>query len=336
MRLPSGIGRHTSVAMPRIHDGNLDGVAFLYRNTDEAESRERLGGSAFIVGRELKGGVEAFGHPVYLPYLVSNKHVVFNGSACVATVNKRDRTGTVIWDIDQNDWHAHPTDDIAVACVVNFHNGAEQAATFIQERRFVTPEFLTESKAGVGDEVFMVGRFVNHQGTTVNRPAVRFGSISMMQEVIPVRDESARILRYQESFAVEMRSRTGFSGAPVAIYRTVATVLVDVPYEHTDFWRLLGVNYGYVIDEKGENTWLNGVVPAWKITEVLNLPALRAIQDEHEANIAKQAAKGGVVTLSGLDAPPSDEEIAGRRDAAILRALNTKPSPKRKAVRPPR
>ena len=74
--------------MPRIADKNVDGVAFLFRTHEEAEKRVRGGGSALLVGRPLAGSEKVFGKRVSLAYLVSNKHVVFSGSACVASVNR--------------------------------------------------------------------------------------------------------------------------------------------------------------------------------------------------------------------------------------------------------
>ena len=88
------------------------------------------------------------------------------------------------------------------------------------------------------------------------------------------------INRDQESFAVEMRSRTGFSGSPVMTYRTIATNLARTKTDVENFHALLGINWGFVYDEKGENTWLNGVIPAWKILETLDTPELQKKYDE--------------------------------------------------------
>lgn len=146
----------------------------------------------------------------------------------------------------------------------------------IENTWLVTPEYMNTVEIGVGDEVFMIGRFINHQGQKENRASARFGSISMMLENIWVQQDR----RYQESFAVEMRSRTGFSGAPVAVYRTAATTLADT--KHNDFWGILGVNWGYILDEQGENTWLNGVVPAWKVIDLLEYTNLKKQHEQHE------------------------------------------------------
>ncbi|MEQ1618665.1 MAG: hypothetical protein ABL883_10020 [Terricaulis sp.] len=273
--------------MPRIPDSLMEGIAFLYPTADLAHKRERLGGTAFLVGREIVGGEEAFGQAVYLPYLVSNRHVVFEGSACVASVNRRDGSPPHVCEIDQNEWVAHPEHDLAAACAYGHIDLAVHRISHIREARFLTPKIMEDSELGVGDEAFMVGRFVNLQGSSGdNRPAARFGTLSMMIENIPTTGPIGAPVK-QESFAVEMRSRTGFSGSPVIVYRTAATVLRPVPDEYAGFFALLGVNWGYIKDETGENSFINGVIPAWRISELLDLPALRAYQQMHEDRVAK-------------------------------------------------
>ncbi len=263
--------------MPRIEDRNLDGVAYLFRTEQEAQTRRKIGGSAFIVSRIIDGSEDAAGQRLYVPYLISNRHVVYEGGASVVSMNRRDGGPPDIFDFLQTDWSPHPADEDLIAICMHGHLRKDiHRITHMPTQKFVTEEVVTEYQIGVGDEVFMVGRFINHQGGYENRPAARFGSISMMPE--PLWNSATR--RHQESYAVEMRSRTGFSGAPVAVYRTLATVLADIPQDKLSYFGLLGVNWGHVKDEEtGESTWLNGVVPAWKILELLDTPPLLARQN---------------------------------------------------------
>lgn len=281
-------------SVPRIADKLLDGVAFQFRTADEARARIKLGGSSFLVGRSLADSETIFGRVKSIPYLVSNRHVVHDSGASVVSINRRDGGEPDILDLGPNDWHAHPAgDDLAVACPWPRLNTDVHKISHIREADFITPEIIEEYDLGVGDEVFMVGRFVNLQGRRINRPAARFGNISMMLEDILVSDSLGA--RVQNSFAVEMRSRTGFSGSPVCVYRTIATVLTDVPAGKHEYWGLLGVNWGHILDEDGENTWLNGVVPAWKISELLDVPPLQAIHSLAQHTMRGLAAQGGAV-----------------------------------------
>jgi hypothetical protein len=137
--------------------------------------------------------------------------------------------------------------------------------------------------------------------------------------------------RSQESIAVEMRSRTGFSGSPVAVYRTPATVIsVEIPREYYEFWALLGVNWGYILDEDGENTYLNGVVPSWKILELLEEPRLKAKQKEAEAKLRDHHAKDKSSVAQSFAAPPvADANPKHREDFnSLLGAAVRKPESK--------
>jgi hypothetical protein len=295
--------------MPRIPDITLDGVQFLYRTEDDAKKHTRIGGTCFAIGNPLI--VDGKYCNVYVPYLVSNRHVVWNAGCSVVRVNRRDGGEPEVFDLEPDKWVVHPNgDDIAIAPTVGLTDQAVQRISFLSAEKFLTPASLKAVDLGVGEEVIMVGRHVNHQGKRESRPIARFGSISMMPE--PIWNKA--LGRDQDSFAVEMRSRTGFSGSPVTVYRTPATTLAPVPVP--DFYMLLGVNWGYIFDEEGENSWLNGVVPAWKILETLWTPELMKVQKNQEdlwREAMKADAKG--------QAEPS---VAGLADKSSLRVVADK------------
>lgn len=265
--------------MPRLRDSFQNQVAFLYQTKDDAEVNERLGGSGFLIGRKTADGEG------YIPYLVSNRHVVWEGECTHIRFKRRDGVPGVI-SIRQEDWFVHPERyDVAVTCLAGLLDRAVHVYGFVAEEDFLTQEAISQYDIGVGDDVFMIGRFLNHQGGEQIRPAVRFGSISMMLEAI----SAGHGFPPAKSFAVEMRSRTGFSGSPVHVYRTPYNILES---EHNkQFHLLLGINFGYVNDERGDNTWLNGVVPAWHITETLNIPLLQKRQCDIEASVSASRAR---------------------------------------------
>ncbi len=252
----------------------LDGVVFLYRTTGEARAQAKIGGTGFLLNKAVfKGGKET---GLFIPYLVTNKHVA--ASCSVIRVNRRDGAEPDVFELDERLWIHHPDgDDVSIIPVFGILDLVQHRVALCDTRRVVTEELADELQIGVGEEVFMVGRFVNHQGRRDNLSAARFGSISIMPE--PIWNKA--VLKDQESFGVEMRSRTGFSGSPVIVYRTPATIL-DVGLKKDNFWALLGVNWGYIHDEDGENTWLNAVVPGWKIMDVLDTPQLKNFHAELE------------------------------------------------------
>jgi hypothetical protein len=273
--------------MPPVPEKIIKCVAFLFRTRGEAENRSPYGGTAFVVTKPVAGSLERAGRQLYIPYLVTNRHVVYAGGASVLSINRRDGGRPDIIEYEPTDWTVHPKgDDVAAICIMNDVFEHIHDISYVTVADLLRPNIL--SHTGLGEDVLMVGRFVNHQGKSINRPAVRFGNISMMLEDIWV----GRDKRFQESFAVEMRSRTGFSGAPVLPYR--------MQYKDNMIWLhgmgILGINWGYIFDEDGENTWLNGVVPAWKITELLDSKPMQKRHDQiSEEVISKHKPTGGAV-----------------------------------------
>lgn len=302
-----------ATGMPRIPDQLIDCVVFLYRSVDDAKNRRKLGGTGFIVGRPMEGV------NWHVPYLVSNWHVALGGGASVASVNRKDGYPPAIFDLEPADWIAHPDgDDLAAICIADYLEYGIHEIGAVREDQFVNQARLQEWGIGVGDEVVMLGRFVNHQGRETNKPAARFGSISIMLDKF----WSKSMGKLQEGFAVEMRSRTGFSGSPVLVYRTSSTVLTKVDVKK--FSGFLGVNFGYVLDEDGENTWLNGVIPAWKVTEILDTPTMKAKQKEIES---RDEEEPGFQLASGEEII---EDVEAKRDKMLETMLNTPPDPKTK------
>jgi hypothetical protein len=311
--------------LPRLPNHLMDGAAFLFRTKEEAKKRARIGGTAFLVTKEIKGSKEAYGRSLFIPYFISCRHVVFSGGASVVSINRRDGGKPDILEFEPTDWVEHPKgDDVVAICAQGHVKPMEHRYASIENTWLLTPEVMDHYEMGVGDEVFMIGRFINHQGQKENRASARFGSISMMLEDIWVKNDN----RFQEGFSVEMRSRTGFSGSPVAVYRTPSTVLANVKVP--DFWAILGINWGYVLDENSENTWLNGVVPAWKIIDLLEFTDLKKQHEQHERAFHKRVADhkrssgieqafAGEPDLPANDANPTHREDFTRLVGAAAR-----------------
>jgi hypothetical protein len=198
-------------------------------------------------------------------------------------------------ELEPHEWTEHPGGDDLVAVPMPSHREALRV-TMIPESVFLTKEKMKELDIGPGDDVFMVGRFINHEGKQRNEPAARFGNISMMPSEI--RSPTTGFL--QESFAVEMRSHAGYSGSPVHVYRTPLLTAHDDGGKFPRFrshphgtW-FLGVNWGFITDDweitrrkrrartasaddwgaevVQANTGMNGVVPACKLSELLHTP----------------------------------------------------------------
>lgn len=263
--------------MPLIPSVFQRGACFLYKDVSSADKNEAYGGTAFLIGVPLPKISQFYGKNCYFPVAVSNVHVVHGAGATVIRFNKKGG-GKTILDLTERHWIPHPKgDDIALAAVFGNVDWDKVEHSHCPIEFIMTEEEKKEFKLGVGDEVFMVGRFVNHQGDkNTIRPTVRFGNLSMMPSLI--RYEG--IKTPQLSYAVEMKSRKGFSGSPVLVYRNQYTNFSDDESTNQEFFKLLGINLGFVREEnpetkEEENTWLNGVLPAWKIFDILKLDEIK-------------------------------------------------------------
>ena len=206
------------------------------------------------------------------------------------------------YDFPQNSWCIHGEHDLAVhALPVNLLTH-QYSIALLSLDMLVTRSQVLSSQIGPGDDLFYVGRFMDHAGKFKNMPSVRFGSISMLpddNEPIDVRTDKRN--RQQVGFLVEARSRSGYSGSPVFMYygkhsEEHGIVIMDVKNI-----RLLGVDWGHLperVQLKDPDGYFDGakrfvevhagmmgVVPAWFLREFIETaPELieqRARDDEY-------------------------------------------------------
>jgi hypothetical protein len=266
--------------MPRIPDEYLDCAIYLYASEADAEGGAKTGGSGFLIGVLTRDLPTNF----WFLYAITNKHVVHGGGTVIrmTTIDgEKDILAT-----DERQWVYHPGGDDLAACLITFDPKAYKFH-FASRGSFLDKETVSDFKIGPGDDVFVVGRFVNHEGKQRNNPSVRFGCIAQMP-LEPIRQDGFD----QESFLVEARSIGGYSGSPV--FAHIPRTNKGVGYVHTDFHggniMLLGVDWGHindwepVRDASGRpvnpsnpkqmqvcvNTGMMAVVPAWKLAELLD------------------------------------------------------------------
>jgi hypothetical protein len=229
--------------------------------------------------------VELAHQPYIQIYAVTNRHVL-NQGFLVLRLNTRD-AGVATVPTELTEWFFHPDNDDVSARPLDM--GREHQWLAVNMKDFVTEEMVASNTVGVGDEVFMVGRLVTREGIQQNNPVVRFGHLSMMRDAIKREDDGGR----QESFLVECRSISGFSGSPVFVQPSPQGVahfgrlqivpivapgafegvhLLGIDWCHIPLWKNV-----YQSDEKTpiglrmeQNTGIAGVVPAWRLAQILN------------------------------------------------------------------
>jgi hypothetical protein len=291
--------------MPRIDDQLLDCVIYLYPSVASAQRGETAGGTGFLVGVPSEQHKEI----VYI-YAVTNSHVIREGQSPVIRFNAM-RGDHAVLPLPEANWVHHPDgDDIAVSHLGGL-NPSILRFRLIPAIMLLTVETIRQQDIGPGDDVFMVGRFVSHDGHQRNLPSVRFGNISMMTgEKI----QHPRQLKV-ESFLVEMRSVPGYSGSPVfvriesSVRRPGDKALLTIG-RATGPW-LLGVDWGHIggfekvkqQDRETDssegyvvksNTGQMAVAPAWKLRELLHADEFIEMRRKGDELTAADKAKNPI------------------------------------------
>jgi hypothetical protein len=265
--------------MPRIPDPFLDCVVYLYLSEEEAKEGSGIGGSGFLAGIIS----EDVPKPFWYLYVVTAKHVVLEGSLFVRMTTQAGEK--YIYETKDEDWVCHPDGADVAVCLVGV-NPREVHFSHIPINDFLRLEQIKPLDIGIGDEAFVVGRFINHEGKQRNTPTASSGIISQMPiEPIHIRGVD------QECFLVEARSFGGFSGSPVFWRVLPFSGTRKIPnWKHGQIGPLLlGIEIAYILDwepvcdsagrpimhggvpaQKVQiNTGMMVVVPAWRLVKLL-------------------------------------------------------------------
>jgi hypothetical protein len=295
-------------AVPRIKDEFFNCVIYLYPSRKHAEDGASFGGCGFMVGIPIPEFADRMA-----VYLVTNRHVIEDGST-VVRLNKLNGATDVI-DLTEQHWILDPSGDDLAICPL-----APDLTTFavgwISIDQFITKQIVEDHDFGPGDDAFVIGRFVNHEGRQKNAPSARFGNIAQMP-LEPIRGKRASGYFDQESFLVEARSIPGYSGSPVFGYipqgglykREKAKVDIN-PFQTYGAW-LLGVDWCHIndhvpaYDQFGNqlafkvraNSGMMGVIPAWRLAAFLNIEPLRNLR-MYQSEQLKRPYGQGVLSVS--------------------------------------
>lgn len=227
---------------------------------------------------------EGFAEP--FQYLITNIHVAQTGNRTVR-INTIDGGAETI-EVPASDWINHPDGDDMVAAELDLQ--PQWAVTPLDWSELaVTGSRMAELNMGVGDEVFMLGRFISHRGLELNQPLARFGNIAMMPGD-PVKDGRGLLV---EAFLVEMRSLSGYSGSPGFVYMGPGTYRGNgtMMRFYSETIGLMGIDTGHKVTmaevrqkpdgartdlEVPLNTGISIVAPVWKIRELLDVDVFKA------------------------------------------------------------
>jgi hypothetical protein len=298
--------------VPLIADWFLNCVVYLYPSADYAVDGVAIGGTGFLVWVPSEVDED---HGV--TYCVTNSHIVREAASPVIRLNTKDG-GMDIIELTQDDWVVHQDGDDLAVCPLDINADGPHNIQALRNDLFATKEFVKRQAIGPGDEVFMVGRFVNHEGRQRNTPSVRFGNISMMPEEAIMHERGYRV----ESYLIETRSLSGYSGSPVFLYHApLAPYPKGYPQREAGNW-LLGVDWGHLrmhekvrwkddkspVDENWiveSNSGQTTVAPAWKLQELLDQGDLPMGRKRYDDELAKRKKSSPVSLDMRDDAPES-------------------------------
>jgi hypothetical protein len=291
--------------MPQIAPAFLDTVIYLYRSKAEAEEGKDFGGTGFLTSLPD----ETYPDRLTYFYAVTNQHVACTGGYSIIRLNTKDGAVDIL-EFGPEEWLFLPEYDIAII-PLPFDPGAHRVA-MLSTQNFVTRDmFAPGGPLGVGSDVFMIGRFIDHDGGQTNRPAARFGHVSVLPAPI-IQPNKVKA----DSFCIDMHSRTGHSGSPVFIYRTPQSEIgFRLTSEPGNYLGLLGIHWGQfpelweigenkqktaqaTLQGQAENLILEGqyvkglsgmacVLPAWAILEVLKMPKITRLRRENTERVWK-------------------------------------------------
>lgn len=321
--------RNVSFGMPTIPPPLLDCVVYLYRNKQLAENNGIPGGTGFLVGMPLPGLSN-----IWDIYAVTNHHVaVGKGHSCIR-VNKR-LGGSDVFPFSSDQWEHIPGLDLAAIPMP--YDPQKYKIEFIPESFFMKPPLVLGVNLAVGEDVFMIGAFVDNHGKEFNTPAGRFGNISLMPSYMEI--DAPLGGKYRgEYYCLDMRSRGGFSGSPVFYYRTIGG---DLSQAGSTNMRIEPPAVGFIgahagqypeslelKDGAGKETTLTGpsgmtmVIPAQKISDLLNLPKFVAQRKLNATVIKAKIEQQGAQPI--LESSDAANDLA----TETLRVmLNTPPTP---------
>jgi len=277
VEIPSGGGSFLiqECPMPRIDDQFLQTAVYLYKDRKDAKENANAGASGFVVYHEST-------HFTGMPYYIAtNAHVIRDGFS-VIRINKKSE-GYDVLESHPAMWLEHPDgDDLAICPIMLF---PDHDFNFVRDTGCVDEDKLRQFNIGVGDEVFMVGRFIYHSGERRNIPIARFGNIAMM----PLEEIENGIGKKRKHFLVEVRSVSGFSGSPVFVYDVPTSPSLDNVRPERFTSLLLGIDCGHSPKrEKQLSAGIAAVVPAWRLVELLEHPKMKRMREEKEIEVKKE------------------------------------------------
>ncbi|MGA2610351.1 MAG: hypothetical protein ABSH01_23145 [Terriglobia bacterium] len=147
----------------------LDCSVYLYKTQAHADKGEQSGGSGFLVGMPLTENPEEIQF-----YVVTNEHVIREMDSPTIRLNRIEGKAES-HSTNLRRWISHAPSDLAIypleVIEEDFRLAWVPFSRLLDESKVRALEILP------GGEVFMIGRFVGHDGRQRNTPSVRLDNV---------------------------------------------------------------------------------------------------------------------------------------------------------------
>lgn len=279
-------------------------VTFIFTPDTKNAGKLKASGTGFFVSIPNKDKPE-----ILHTYLVTAKHVVVDEKTnkTIDPIFVRLNTipgGSQIVKIPFSGENSamiyfHQDKSVDIAVIPYGVNPKVFDVKYISENMFATKDKFQELSIREGDDVFFTGLFSHYLGNLKNYPIVRFGKIALItDEKLPwtEKDKGAEML---DLYLIECQSFGGNSGSPVFF-----TFGGDRdPKNYVLNYRkilLAGVMKGTYLDAKlietidtektnisRENYGIAGVIPSYKLLEILHSKEVKDFRDKGEITYFK-------------------------------------------------
>ncbi|MFZ3213363.1 MAG: hypothetical protein WA188_17815 [Terriglobales bacterium] len=325
--------------MPRIPNYIADCSIYLYESEEAADKGSNSGGSGFLAHRpsEIRGGY------IHL-YAVTNRHVIDDGFTVLRLNRKEGGTDNIT--TNPEDWISHPSGDDVVVFPIDLgerfkwwsvgtqafvtHEIIETYRIGYGDEAFLVGRLVTHAGQQKNSPVIRFGNVAlmaepitykkrqqeaflvecrslsGFSGSPVFVMTTQFYSGEDVNKIRAARTQELGWEREQTGEVPEELSNP--QSKPVFIDGTFGPWLLGIDFGHIPMWE-----HVYKKDKKTEtefqvpaNTGIAGVIPAWRILEVLNVPKLmkqRAREDRklrkrlvHEESVVPDSAQERVFT----------------------------------------
>jgi hypothetical protein len=279
--------RWVPYGMPRLNTRFKHMAFFLYgKNPNTGKVVGPLGTGVFV---GLEGTRDW--HAQHF-YAVTCHHVAVSKGASILRVNTKDGASRFI-ELEPHEWHFVGGGADLCAADISERLSDHDDFSYVFPKLMASREFLAHEQVEIGEDGFMLGLFADHPGQQQNLVAARFGNLSLLaHENEPIKQPNHN---RRPSHIFDMRSRPGFSGSPVFIYRTPSGDLRD----HADRGRLKRAQL--------RSRQRVAVLGGGDFTQVVDRSWFNQIQDDRETE------SNMFVALLGIHAAQYSERVEARK-----------------------